>query len=127
MRWNLPLRHFSTASSPFLATSYFIFFFLMNVERSVWLIGLSGPISNVRSWNIKEVYTPSTIRTLIGGTMLGSVGFAFLIRDGDVTFSVWARRLPEPHLDGDTLALVGDVSIAPVLFPTWRVVGEVPA
>jgi hypothetical protein len=67
------------------------------------------------------------MRTLIGGTMLGSLGFAFLIRNGDVTFSVCARRFPEPHLDDDGLALVGDVSIAPVLFAPWRVVGEVPA
>jgi hypothetical protein len=67
------------------------------------------------------------MRTLIGGTMLGSVGFDFLIGDGDAAFS---RRL-EPHLAGVCLAPVGDVrgdeggeavlrrtSIAPVLFAT---------
>jgi len=72
------------------------------------------------------VYTPSTMRTLIGGTMLGSLGFVFLIGEWDVTFSVCGRRFAEPHLDDDSLALAGDASIAPVLFATWRVLGEVP-
>ena len=72
------------------------------------------------------VYKPSTIRTLIGGTMLGSLGFVFLIGEGDVTLSVWRRRFAEPRLDDDSLALAGDASIAPVLFATWRVLGEVP-
>jgi len=35
MRWNPPDFHFCTASSPFLATSYLIFFFFMNVDRMV--------------------------------------------------------------------------------------------
>lgn len=42
IKWKVPERHFCTASSPFLATSYLIFFFLMNVVRIVWLMGLSG-------------------------------------------------------------------------------------
>lgn len=42
MRWNPPERHFETASSPFFATSYLIFFFFMNVDKIVWLMGLSG-------------------------------------------------------------------------------------
>ena len=63
----------------------------------------------------------------MGGTMLGSVGFDFLIGEGDVAFSACERRL---HL-GACLAPVGDVrgdeggeavlrrtSIAPVLFAT---------
>jgi len=66
------------------------------------------------------------MRTLMGGTMLGSVGFAFLIGEGDVTFSVGGRRFPDPHLDGDGLAFACEASIAPVLFVTWRVLGEVP-
>lgn len=62
--------------------------------------------------------------------MLGSVGFDFLIGEGDAAFSACERRLPEPHLAGG-LAPVGDVrgdeggeavlrrtSIAPVLFAT---------
>lgn len=81
----------------------------------------------------------STMRTLIGGTMLGSVGFDFLIGEGDAAFSPRERRLPEAHLAGVCLAPVGDVrgdeggeavfrrtSIAPVLFATWRAPGEVP-
>jgi len=74
----------------------------------------------------------STMRTLMGGTMLGSVGFDFLIGEGDVAFSACERRLPELHLAGACLAPVGDVrgdegdeaavlrrtSIAPVLFAT---------
>jgi len=72
----------------------------------------------------------STMRTLIGGTMLGSVGFDFL-GEGDVAFSTCDRRLTEPHLAGACLAPVGDVrgdedgedvlrstSIALVLFAT---------
>ena len=93
--------------------------------------------SSVGETEIQCRYTPSTMRTLIGGTMLGSVGFDFLIGEGDVPFSPCERRLP--HLPGVCLAPVGDVrgdeggeavlrrtSIAPVLFPTWRVPGEVP-
>jgi hypothetical protein len=70
------------------------------------------------------------MRTLIGGTMLGSVGFVFLIGEGDAAFS-GERRVPEPHLVGGILAPVGDVrgdeggeavlrrtSIALVLFAT---------
>jgi len=74
----------------------------------------------------------STMRTLMGGTMLGSVGFDFLIGEGDVAFSACERRLPELHLAGACLAPVDDVrgdegdeaavlrrtSIAPVLFAT---------
>jgi hypothetical protein len=75
---------------------------------------------------IQRVYIPSTMRTLIGGTMLGSLDFVFLIGEWDVTFSVWRRWFAEPHLDDDSLALDGDASIAPVLFATWRVLGEVP-
>ena len=69
------------------------------------------------------------MRTLIGGTILGSVGFVFLIGEGDAAFS--ERRVPEPHLVGGILAPVGDVrgdeggeavlrrtSIALVLFAT---------
>lgn len=42
MRWNPPVRHLSTASRPSLATPYLIFRFFMNVDKMVWLIGLSG-------------------------------------------------------------------------------------
>jgi hypothetical protein len=89
-------------------------------------MGLSAE-SSVRETGIQRRYAPSTMRTLIGGTMLGSVGFDFLIGDGD---AACGRRLPEPHL-GACLAPVGDVrgdeggevvlrrtSIAPVLFAT---------
>ena len=41
--------------------------------------------------------------------MLGSAGFAFLIGEGDVTLSVCERRVDEPHLPDDNLALAGDV------------------
>ena len=87
--------------------------------------------SSVGETEIQRRYTPSTMRTLIGGTMLGSVGFDFLTGEGDVAFSTCERRLPEPHLAGACLAPVGDVrgdeggeavlrrtSIAPVLFAT---------
>jgi hypothetical protein len=57
------------------------------------------------------------MRTLIGGTMLGSPGFVLLVGEGDVTFSVCGRRFAELHLD-DSLALACDASIAPVLFAT---------
>ena len=47
--------------------------------------------------------------TLIGGTILGSDPFAFLIgEEDDDPFSNCERRGPEPRL-GDTVALVGDV------------------
>ncbi len=68
-------------------------------------MGLSAE-SSVGETEIQRRYAPSTIRTLIGGTMLGSVGFDFLIGDGDAACE---RRLPEPHLDGTCLAPVGDV------------------
>lgn len=42
IKWNLPLFHFCTASSPFFATSYLILFFFINVDKMVWLMGLSG-------------------------------------------------------------------------------------
>jgi len=89
-------------------------------------MGLSAE-SSVGEAEIQRRYTPSTMRTLIGGTMLGSVGFDFLIGEGDVAFSTCERRLPEPHLAGACLAPVGDeggeavlrrTSIAPVLFAT---------
>lgn len=82
--------------------------------------------SSVGETEIQTRYTPSTMRTLIGGTMLGSVGFDFLIGEGDAPCE---RRLPEPHLPGACLAPEGEVrgddggeavlrrtSIAPVLF-----------
>lgn len=48
------------------------------------------------------------MRTLIGGTMLGSDPFAFLIGEEDEDpVSNCERRGPEPRL-GDTVALVGD-------------------
>jgi hypothetical protein len=37
------------------------------------------------------------MRTLIGGTMLGSEGFIFFIGEEEETFSVCARRDPEPR------------------------------
>jgi hypothetical protein len=93
-------------------------------------MGLSAE-SSVGHPEIRMSYKPSTMRTLIGGTMLGSVGFAFLIGEGDVALSGCERRVPEPHLDGVILAPVGDVrgdeggedvlrrtSIVPVLFAT---------
>jgi hypothetical protein len=66
------------------------------------------------------------MRTLIGGTILGSEGFAFLIREVDVTFSACVRRFPELRLDDDSLALTGSASIAPVRLATWRVLDELP-
>jgi hypothetical protein len=79
------------------------------------------------------------MRTLIGGTMLGSVGFAFLIGEGDVVFSACDRRVPEGRFD-DNLALAGDdrageggeavlriPSMVPALFTAWRTLGGVPA
>ena len=94
-------------------------------------MGLSAE-SSVEETKIQRRYAPSTMRTLIGGTMLGSVGFDFLIGEGDEAFSTFDRRLPEPHLVGACLAPVGDVrggdeggeavlrrtSIVPVLFAT---------
>jgi len=94
-------------------------------------MGLSAE-SSVEETEIQKRYTPSTMRTLIGGTILGSVGFDFLIGEGDVPFSACERRVPEPHRTGTCLAPVGDVrggdkggeavvrrtSIAPVLFAT---------
>lgn|SRR6266403_5534412 len=101
-------------------------------------MGLSAQ-SYVGEPEIQRRYTPSTMRTLIGGTMLGSVGFDFLIGEGDVVFSACERRLPEFHLAGVCLAPVGGVrgveggeavlrmtSIVPVLFATCRAPGEVP-
>jgi len=71
--------------------------------------------------------------------MLGSVGFDFLIGEGDVVFSACDRRVPEDRLD-DNLALAGDdrggeggeavlriPSMGPALFTAWRTLGEVPA
>jgi hypothetical protein len=78
MRWNPPLRHFWTASSPFFATSYLIFFFRMKVDKMVWLIGLSAPydVSNIQL-ALATRNGPSTTRTLIGGTIVPSPSLLF--------------------------------------------------
>jgi hypothetical protein len=62
------------------------------------------------------------MRTLIGGTMLGSVGFDFLIEDGDVTFSACERQLPEPHIAGVYLAPVGGMKVVKLVW--WPVLGK---
>ena len=50
------------------------------------------------------------MRTLIGGTMLGSDAFTFLMgEDEDDVFSNCERRGPGPRLFGDIIVLVGDV------------------
>jgi len=51
------------------------------------------------------------MNTLIDGTILGSAGFAFLIGEGDVAFSDCERRIDEPHIPDDNLALAGDVRV----------------
>jgi hypothetical protein len=67
---------------------------------------ICGVLSSVGDPQIQMGYKPSTItlmRTLIGGMMLGAVGFAFLVGEGDVTFSGCERRVPAPvgDLRGD--------------------------
>ena len=66
-------------------------------------MGLSAE-SSVGETEIQRGYAPSTMRT-----MLGSVGFDFLIGEGDEAFSTCDRRLSEPYLAGACLAPVGDV------------------